>query len=255
MTSWLAMPGIALLANLAACATGPSDGGTGPITGSAPRQVMLRSDPSIERHPNPDSTLLVAVVGVFDSTLHRAWQPSQILVESDRGAHRVDLIAPTYCLLPEGGGLPFPRDFTWWSCYGTGINTDRLLTPSRVREIETLIGGRLSEFLAFQTMPGGFYGFSGVIGEAATAEAQRRLSTLSEVTAAYRIEQTPFCILSDVVPPPPCPPWELALRIPFSFGPTPGGDTVAVSPTGWVRVTYTQLNGVSRTAQYNFGIP
>ena len=187
-----------------------------------------------------------------DSTFHLNWEPTEILVETDRGYHQTVLLSPHRCLIPERGtGAGFPFNFTWWSCSGAGVNTNVVLTNSRLNAIAALVTGRLSLSRNFVTQPGAHYTFRVPQGFEATGEAVRRLSKLPEVDQAFRLNSEPQCYTSDIVPPPACEPWWLETRLWFSFG-VARGDTVPVGSQGWLRATYTQSDGVQRETTYQF---
>jgi len=221
-----------------------------PIEGSAPRQLVPVAGPEVLRL-YPDSAFLLFAVTAPDSTFHVNWWPTSLLVETDRGFRETIPLPPHRCLIPTAGGQPFPFGFTWWACDGVGLNSLTVLSAARIDQFASLVNGRLLRAIEFSTRPGGQYRFQVPVGLSATAEAGRRLAAEPEVLEAFRLNNEPLCVISDVVPPPPCEPWWLQTRRFFTFGPA-GGDTIPVSPGGWVRVTYMQSDAVSRTAEYRF---
>lgn len=155
-------------------------------------------------------------------------------------------LKPIHCLLEDGPGTSFPLNFTWWTCDQVGINTITVLSPNRLREVVEVAGGDTVYTFRFQTRPGAQYAFRVGTGRAVTADAVRRLAELPEVEAAFRLNSEPLCVISDILPPPPCPPWHLATSRPYVFDRGARGDTIPIGRHGWVRATYTQPDGSRR---------
>jgi hypothetical protein len=213
------------------------------------RQLFLAAQPEILRGPGvapvePGDTQYYTVrVTARDSTFALRWWPTAILVETDRGDRRTLTLPPYACLLPEGAGREFPFTFTWWGCHQVGVNTRVALAPDRLREAERLAGGELMASYEFGPGPGAQYRFRVGTGLGVTAAAMERLKSLPEVIDAFRLDASPECLLSDIVPPPPCDPWWLLRRLPYVVDRPAGGDTLSVGRGGWVRATYTQPDG------------
>jgi hypothetical protein len=243
----------ALLLAAPACRSA-TDGGDAHIQlrGEPPRQLALATGPEILRHPDPDSAVLLFRVTAPDSTLHRNWWPTALQIETDRGYRADVLLAPYACLLPSDDFPTFPLDFAWWSCDIVGVNTTAVWSKAEIAEAEQAVSGRKVEEYVFQTSPGAYYGFRVPVGLDATAEAVRRLARLPGVREAFRADNEPRCVLSDVIPPPPCDPWYLRARRAFTFADPAGGDSLPVSPGGWVRATYEEPGGATRTATFRF---
>lgn len=232
--------------------------GTAPDTyeglGEPPRQLFIVGTPDIVWAPEPvlypghrpDSQFVAVRVTAPDSFFARRWWPTEIVVETDREERRTVLLAPSRCILPDGAGTAFPLTFTWWICDQVGVNTRVLLSPERLRAFAEIAGGDTVLTWPFRTMPGGQYRFGVGVGQRATAEAVRRLSGIVEVVEAFRIRNDPHCVRSDIVPPPPCDPWQLARRLAYVFERQARGDTLSLSRDGWIRVTYRQPDGTQR---------
>lgn len=242
---------LVLLVALTSCSSATEVPTLEPIIGTSPRQFVPISAPEILK-PVPDSAFLLFAVTAPDSTYHLGWRPTEILVETDRGYRESILLPPHRCLIPRPiDGVGFPFNFTWWSCTGAGINTNIVLSNSRLKTIADLVSGRLIQRRNFLTQPGAHYRFRVPPGIEATGEAVARLTQLPEVEEAFRLNDEPLCYISDIVPPPPCDPWWLQVRLWFTFG-AASGDTLPVGPQGWVRATYTQSDGVQRITTYRF---
>jgi hypothetical protein len=246
--SWC-WPTVLCLALIPLSCAPTTDPGWRPLEGTPPRQFVISADPSIRRHPDPDSSYLIIAVTARDSTPHAEWRPSQFRLTTDRGFDSTMLLVPFTCLEPNDSGMPYPFSFGWLACDLVGVQTSRLLSSDDVLYMERTLSGRLVYSRAFTGMPGAVYWFRVPVGVESTAEAVRRASTLDGVTSAFRINQDPECVRSDVVPPPPCPPWTLEAVLPFSYASSPR-DSIPVRSGGWVRVSYTDQQGTTWSSEY-----
>lgn len=239
---------------LASCrsSTEPELGGR--INGNSPRQITVVGDPVIRRHQHPDSAVVYIEVIAPDSTPHAEWWPTMLLVETDRGYRQEVILVPHACLRPQDIGLGFPFNFEWLACDGIGINNNTLLSADHIKNIERLVNGKLSAQRNFLSQRGATYYFRVPVGPEAVAEAIRRVDRLSYMDEVYHLPHTPPCVLADVVPPPPCPPWLLGKKFYYSFG-SAATDALPVSPNGWVRATYTEPNGTRKITQFSFSPP
>ena len=242
---------VALALFIGGCNSAVSSDSTGAIQPNPPRQFFLTNDPEIFRHSEPDSLQLIFRVTTPDSTPHLQWLPTRLSVETDQGYRTKLLLMPFACLVLEDERPAYPFNFIWYTCDVIGINTRVLLSYENIRAIETVVTGDFVWSFAFQNMPGGQYWFSVPIGREATAEAVRRVSGFEFVDQAYRSLNEPWCVLSDEVPPPPCPPWYLAVAVAFSSSPA-STDSLPVSSDGWVRVAYLQPDGTQRITTFRF---
>lgn len=244
------LEGLSLLAVITtACGlfTGPDD--PGPLQPTPTEQFFIVGDPQVALHP--DSALVVVRVTIADSNPHVRWVPTRVLLETDQGYRAEQLMAPWACLEPGDPEASFPFNFQWFSCRVIGINTRAVLTPSQVREVETTISGDSLWAMVFQARSGAQYLFTVPVGRESTTEAVTRAGDFNFVNEAYKLGSSPLCVISDAIPPPPCPPWGLRLVMPFSpVSASP--DTLFVGSAGWVRVTYVQPDGSTRTARLTF---
>lgn len=211
-------------------------------------EIFFQKAPFAVLGPLPDSFVALRVV-VPDSTFAVRWWASEILLETDAGTRATVKLTPRDCLLPQNIGLVFPFTFTWWACDQVVLITNVVLSPARLREVMAIAGGDTVRTYLFRTSPGAYYVFRVDVGLTPTAEAVQRLSVLSEATGAARLDDSPICVLSDIVPQPKCPPWRLVATRPYVFDRAAGGDTVMLRRGGWVRATYTQPDGSTRTTQ------
>lgn len=221
-----------------------------PIQGTSPRQFPVSGDLQIQHHPDPDSAILIFSVTTIDSTPHIEWRPTTLRVESDLGYDSTVLAVPFTCLEPNNSGLSFPFNFTWRSCNRIGVETDSVLSESQVADLKAIVTGRLVESHPFQTVPGAFSIFKVPVGREATAEAVRRAQGFAYVRNAFRISMDPECVRSDILPPPPCPPWFLFVRLPYSRQASPG-DSIPVRSGGWVRARYIDVGGSQHVVEYS----
>lgn len=218
-----------------------------------PRLLMLTAGPEIRLDTLPDSSVyLLFLLTAPDSTFAINWWPTQLLVEADRGYQGTLLLTPSACLLPESAGTGFPFTFTWWTCDIVGINTSVILSPNQLQQMEQAVSGQKLHMREFKTMPGALYDFRVPAGLTATAEAVRRLARFPGVSDAFRENAEPRCYISDIIPPPPCDPWWLYTRLPFTFSEVARGDSLPVTHGGWVRATYTQSDGTVLTMTFQF---
>ncbi len=226
----------------------PTDPAQLPIVG-APEILRWTAPLARPGESRPDSAIAVRITAP-DSSFALDWRPTELLLETSAGFHRTILLHPPACLVPNpASGMGFPFNFTWWVCDGVGINTSVVLTPERLREISAIAGGDTTWTVSFKTSPGGYYEFRVGVGKAVTEAAVRRLSALPEVTEASRILNDPLCVISDIVPHPPCDPWRLVARHPYVLDRTAGGDTIPLQRGGWVRATYALPDGSTRVTQ------
>lgn len=240
---------ILFIALHSACSS-PAEPDSPPPPEGTVRQFRIIGDPLIFI-PDGYPDQLMFVVNAMDSTPHRNWWPTKIMIETDRGFQKESELAPFACIEPSERGPTFPLNFKWWSCNRIYIYNHSALTADQIAEINTMIGGRLVYHYEFKNMPGAQYLFAVATGRSAINKALKQLATLSYIDIAHHGENEPRCVLSDELPPPPCPPWYLFDRLPFTFSDTPGS-SLPVSPQGWVRATYTQPNGERRSATFRF---
>lgn len=229
----------------------PTNGGPGsePIQGTPPRPYVIAGGPTIARHPDPDTALLLFTLVARDSSPHRTWTPSVLHVESEQGYKRDVLLVPVSCLEPTSSSSPFPFNFQWLSCHQIFVETSARLTQAQITQLEDLVTGRLVSTYVLQTVPGAVYNFTVPVGRSATDEAARRARQLAVVRSADRISQEPACVHSDQVPPPPCPSWFLFTLLPYSLVDS-HGDTIPTRSGGWIRAYYTDPVGIQHTTEY-----
>jgi hypothetical protein len=248
-----------LVLSLAACGQLADPQDNTPPEGT-PRQFMLVQDPEVTFPTlpllRPDSDVVVFILTVADSTPHRGWWPTRLQVESDRGFSAELLVAPNTCLdsITTGprAALEWPLNFDWWGCDRIGVVNTTLLTMSQVRQMEDRMQGRLMWLYPFKTMPGGQYEFRVSVGRSAIEQAMTATEALPFIQGeVYHPTKEPLCVISDDVPPPPCPPWLMARHEYFTFSDTPG-DSIPVSHGGWIRATYTQADGTRRVGVLEF---
>ncbi len=223
-----------------------------------PVRLCLESDPEIrllrESEAEPfivDSLALVFIVTARDSTAHLNWWPTHLLVETDRGYREEILLHPWVCLEPseDRKGEDYPLSYDWWSCNWVGVNNETVLVPNQIEEVEQEIGGRLIfEYeLDSKSYQGAQYFFEVSVGRPSIQRAIDQISHFDYIQGdIYHPTKAPRCVLSDVIPPPPCPPWDLSTNLPISFEENPG-DKIPVHVGGWVRATYTQPDGTKRS--------
>lgn len=214
-----------------------------------PRQFFIVGEPVIDEAPGP---VLVFKVTTPDSTPHRGWWPTTILVETDRGYSGEIQLAPYVCLDRSDRSDDFPFNLDWLACNRMGLNNATVLTKEQIEEVEQTIDGAFNFERRFKTMPGAQYGFYTGIGRPAINEAIRRVGELDFIDGEiYHPHQEPICVILDIFPPPPCPPWLLFRRMSFTFSAIPG-ESLPVSQGGWVRTTYTQPDGTTRSTVFEF---
>jgi hypothetical protein len=211
-----------------------------------PRVVIL-DEISIAR---PDSDLVALVLTTVDSTAHRGWWPTRLQVETDLGFSTELVVAPYVCIDSITSGPRsnegWPLNFDWWSCDRVGINNAAPLTTDQFLRAEEALPGRLMWLYPFKTIPGGQYEFRVEVGRAAIEQAIANAKALPFIDGqVYHPRHEPPCVISDIVPPPPCPPWVMLRHEYFTFSNTPG-DSIPVSPGGWIRATYIQADGTRR---------
>jgi hypothetical protein len=144
----------------------------------------------------------------------------------------------------------FPLNLWWWRCNRIGFNNATVLTE-QMEEVEHTIDGKFDFQYRFKTMPGAQYGFFTGVGRTAIHEAIQRVDQLSFISGDIHHPQSePPRVKSDA-PPPPCPPWLLFGRMPFTYSEV-AADSLLVSQDGWVRATYTQPDGTTRSTVFHF---
>lgn len=234
--------GLALAAVFAACRGATDPVKLPAITGNAALQFSLAGEPSIARSADTDSQLLIVTIPVTDSVAHVLWVPTLVSLSSDETPAREYSAVPFACLRPQQTPLGFPYNFSWNSCNAVGVRTDRTPSPQELSQLASAASGVVVWRKDAASGPGMFLVLRVPTGESAVAEAARRASMFSFVIDATEISDDPICVRSDVVPPPECPPWHLALQVPFSHG-MAGGDTIIVAPGGVVRLRYLDALG------------
>ena len=180
----------------------------------------------------------------MDSTAHRTWTPTLVSLSSERMAVREYRAVPFACLRPKQSGGAFPFNFSWISCNRIGVRAARPLRSDELSDLLAATTGVLVNIRAATSGPGAFLLIDVPAGESAVAEAAGRARMFSFVVDATEVSDDPLCVRSDVAPPPACPPWHLALWVPFSYG-AANGDTVLVSSGGVVELKYTDASGVT----------
>lgn len=231
-----------LLAAALACSDGTDPTDLPPIVGNAPEQLAVTGAPTIARYPHPDTAIYFVTIPTVDSAAHRTWRPTRLALSSDR-MPPVDYIAvPFACLLPKSNGSAFPFNFEWRTCNHILVQTTSLLDARQLRDMSDALSGRVAWVRLATSSPGAFYMFQVPVGREAVAEAARRALLFSVVVLADGLSNDPECVRSDAVPPPPCPPWHLVARVPYTYG-TAVGDTLPVSSGGWIRAQYIDATG------------
>ncbi|CAG1006719.1 hypothetical protein ANRL2_04625 [Anaerolineae bacterium] len=240
-------------------ATGPD--ALPPIAPATPRQAMALGAPRIVHVADPDSSMLYVTVDVPDSSFSLEWRPSILMVESSRGTRDTVLMVPESCLSPlESGGSPWwQHEYEWYLCDSVVLLTDVPLTDSRIASLSRLVTGSFAyRFVLPDPLPlnGPYPGVRARYtilvppGLKSTAEAMRRLLSQPETVSVGNSLSSPLCVASDDVPPPACPPWRLRALLRLSYSESPGLDSVAVAPGGWVRVSYADEGGEIRSTTY-----
>lgn len=215
------------------------------IQGTPPRQIKLAAGPRMFRVP--DSSIVVIEVTAQDSTLHRDWIPSTVVVATSRGFVGEFVMRPFACLEPtsDASTTAFPFNFSWLACDRVGLISATVLTDAEIRDIERALSGTRTLTFAFKTKPGAQYEFAVPVGRASTAQAMRVLRDLRPGAEVYQPMQEPRCRTFDSSPPPPCPPWTLLLGRPFSVG-SVSPDILPVEAGGWIEARYLEPSGVAR---------
>lgn len=238
---------------LLGCVTGCSGsfdpGALDPIQGSPAAQVEIAQAPQLIPSADPESLFVGVTVTAFDSTLHRAWRPSRIFVTSDRGYAGDLLLVPNVCLEPQSTGT-FPYNFSWWTCDAAYVDAKAVLTSSEVESMDRALTASLLRSRPHLSRPGAGYFLRVPPGLPAVEEAVRRAKLFSFVGTASRVSNDPACVLSDELPPPPCPRWMLEGRLSFTFG-APVGSSVPVSHGGWIRFTYVTPSNVQQVSTFS----
>lgn len=233
--------------------TGPSPTA---LPGATPMQVDLVRPPVFyttqDQLGNP---LAVVEVTAGDSTLHTLWRPTRIRVEVIGKGASEQLLVPFACLEeadhPAEFPQEFPLNFEWWECDLVFAHTDHLFSDEELEEVEDQLGGAETTFAEpLQMLPGAFYRFVVPTGRASLAEAIRRLNRHPAVIAAGRSNGDPRCVRSDIIPPPPCPPWTASNAYrPEDFA------GVSIQTGDSIRLTYTTPDGDSITSAHRVHLP
>jgi len=231
-----------------------------------PTQFFIVDDPEIHFGYDPESPylplhepLLRFAVVSRDSTPHRYWLPTNLHVETDQGYSEDLLLVPYACIIPIDGNNYeyFQFNFEWWSCNEFGINNRKVLNYEEIEEIERLTNSRITLNYPFKTMPGGQYGFEllNAVGRPAIEKAINIVKKLEYVIemeewgGVHHPNNFPICWLDDRLPPPPCPPWFLRWNIHISLD-GEVDNKIPVQEGGWVRATYTQPDGSTRSSTF-----
>ena len=207
-----------------------------------------------------DSPELVFVVTAPDSTAQLNWWSTSLLVETDREYREEIVLRPYRCIVPNGQPEPYPLNYDWLACGQIGINNKALLTPEQVAEVERVAGGRLAlvQELQYGEYAGGAQYFfeTYAVGRPTLTRAIEQVRGLDFVRGeVYHPTAWPTCVLSDMIPPPPCPPWELSWALPMDYGDGEAGGEIPVRAGGWVRATYTEADGTVRTTTFTVPDP
>jgi len=231
-----------------------------------PTQFFLDGDPEIYFRHDPESPYIIDdepilrfIVYAQDSIPHLYWLPTHLHVETDQGYSENLLLKPYACIVPiEGNNYEhFQFNFEWWSCNEFGINNQKVLSEEEIEEIERLTNSRIIYNYPFKTMPGGQYGFE-LINAAGRPAIQEAINTVKKLDYVIEMEEWegvhhpnnfPICWLDDRVPPPPCPPWYLVWNIRISLD-GENDRKIPVQEGGWVRATYTQPDGSTRSTTF-----
>jgi len=231
-----------------------------------PTQFFLDGEPKVYFEHNPESPyipekepMLSFVVHARDSIPHLYWLPTHLYVETDQGYSENLLLKPYACIVPiEGNNYEhFQFNFEWWSCNRFGINNRKVLNDEEIMEIERMTNSRIIYNYPFKTMPGGTYRFD-LINAAGRPTIREAINIVKKLDYVIETEEWggvfhpnnfPICWLSDLVPPPPCPPWYLVWDIRISLD-GENDRKIPVQEGGWVRATYTQPDGSTRSTTF-----
>lgn len=191
---------------------GSCDSGTEPangqLVGSPPLQVEVLAPPRVEVLEDRNGELVFVVsVTAIDSLLHASWRPTRIEMEIADTTDVSELLVPSACIVPSDRAPTFPLNFDWYECDVVFAHTERTLTAGAVQDLESAIDGRIVFSEPLSGSQGHFYRFRIPVGRAAVDEAIAVLRGHGAVIAAGRTSAEPTCVLSDEIPPPPCPPW------------------------------------------------
>ncbi|MBD3617518.1 MAG: hypothetical protein HUJ22_13205 [Gracilimonas sp.] len=231
-----------------------------------PTQFCIEEKPEIQFVYNPDSPYIVVnepalelQVVARDSTPHLNWLPTTLLVETDQGFSKEITLVPFACIVPiENSPEEFPFNVEWWSCNTININNGKVLTEEQIHKIETVTNAQLSVKYIFKSIEGGQYMFDLYeIGRPAIQQAIQNINQLPFITpiedekeewgeTVGHANQFPRCWLSDIIPPPPCPPWSFFKRIRISLE-GEKENHIPVQEGGWVKATYTLPDGTVKS--------
>lgn len=127
----------------------------------------------------------------------------------------------------------------------------RSLDDGDRRELERATGGSIFRETALTARPGAVVEVRVPIGEENTAAAVTEARSLDFVEAAGRENADPSCVIADIVPPPPCPPWSLFATVGLGLG--SAGATPAIEPGDELEITYLQSDGTVLTRALTVG--
>lgn len=231
-----------------------------------PTQFCIEKAPEIDLVYNPESPYIVVQepalrfqVTFSDSTPHINWLPTHLFVETDQGFSENLSLVPFACIIPiEDSTEEFPFNVEWWSCNEININNGEVLTEEQKQEIEGVANARLSVEYLFTSKPGGQYIFDlNQVGRPAIQEVIPKIKQLPYIKPVESEDQKnvshknqfPRCWLSDIIPPPPCPPWYFFKRIRISLE-GEKENHIPVQEGGWVKATYTLPDGTVKSTTY-----
>jgi hypothetical protein len=169
-----------------------------------------------------------------DSSAHVRATPSQLTVQSDSDTESV-LLYPDWCVdssQPIYAGI-YICDQAW---LGFGEATDSLEIRRIVAVLNATVLFKVDGFgLTFRRVKVTFGTVDSVIGRALAFPAVRR----AERATVFR-----WCDVSDILPPPPCPPWKLQGTFPIARSAARPRDGVIELTAGQVlRLRYQQPTG------------
>jgi hypothetical protein len=233
-----------------------------------PTQFCIEESPEIDLVHDPESPYIVVQepalrfqVTYKDSTPHLNWLPTSLLVETDQGFSEEIMLIPFACIVPiDDSPEEFPFDVEWWSCNEININNGEVLTEEQIQEIEKVADARLSVEYLFTSMKGGQYIFDlNQIGRSPIQEVIPKIKELPYITPIEdksedwkdvgHKNQFPRCWLSDIIPPPPCPPWYFFKRIRISLE-GEKENHIPVQEGGWVKASYTLPDGTVKSTTF-----
>lgn len=199
-----------------------------------------------------DSLALEFYVTARDSTPHLKWLPTEVLVETSRGYEENLVLPPHACLETKDNTDEYPYSYNWLACAKIGINSDVVLTLDQIDIVESKTKGRLNYVREYKQREGAQYYFDISTGRTAIQNAINEIKGLDFIEGEiYHPFESPRCVLSDIAPRPPCPPWWLNKWFEVSFEQN-YGDAIPVSEDGWVKVTYTEPNDNKLSTTFSF---